>query len=113
MDVASEAMEAEAPFGSVAGAGADVGQIGISVEPVASLQTQTPHTQAAALTASDLTTFTTKMLESFHSFATSFASPREQAMRQTDQQWIPLGSLHRWHANFQRKLGADPLFWRK
>ena len=91
----------------------DVGQIGISVEPVATLKTQTPHASAAALTASDLTTFTQKMLESLHQFATSFGSTREQAMRQADQQWIPLGVLNRWYTNFQRKLGADPLFWRK
>lgn len=62
------AMDTASPFGTVAGAGADVGQIGISVESLARLKAHTPHASAAALTASDLTTFTQKMLESLHQF---------------------------------------------
>jgi hypothetical protein len=94
-------------------AGADVGSIGVSVEAVSALQQQTPNPSAAAPTTSDLQTFTTKMLESFFQFATSFASEKEAAMRQTDTQWVPLGCLQRWHQNFQHKMGLDPFFWRK
>ena len=53
-----------------------------------------------------------KMVENFFNFAGSFASEREQALRQADQTWIPLGALQRWHENFVAKLQRDPNFWR-
>ena len=52
------------------------------------------------------------MAENFVNFAGSFASAREQALRATDQEWIPLGALHRWHENFVGKMQRDPNFWR-
>eukprot|EP00039_Didymoeca_costata_P005132 m.78759 g.78759 ORF g.78759 m.78759 type:complete len:194 (-) comp12688_c0_seq1:1656-2237(-) len=100
------------PFHGVAGM-ADIGQIGISIEPKTDLMQQTPVAAAAAPTVSDFAVFSEKMLESFFNFASSFSSPREQALRQSDQNWIPIGTLQRWRENFHRKLAADPLFWKK
>lgn len=105
---AGAAANAFGGFAAVTG----VAQIGISVEPIDKLQHETPDAVAKAPTASDLILFGQKMAENFVNFAGSFASAREQALRATDQEWIPLGALHRWHENFVGKMQRDPNFWR-
>eukprot|EP00041_Stephanoeca_diplocostata_P012738 m.214083 g.214083 ORF g.214083 m.214083 type:complete len:193 (+) comp19068_c0_seq2:142-720(+) len=102
----------ENPYATSIG-GPAVAQIGISIEPLELLVRETPDSAARAPTAADLELFTQKMLESFYTFATSFASPREEALRRQDDTWIPLGVLMRWKESFYKKMQLDPLFWRK
>eukprot|EP00053_Salpingoeca_punica_P028014 m.26643 g.26643 ORF g.26643 m.26643 type:complete len:199 (+) comp9962_c0_seq1:84-680(+) len=83
--------------------------VGISVEPLADLAQQTPVTQAAAPTASDLTLFTQRMLESLLNYASSFAVD----IPGVTESLIGFSVVRRWHEQFMHKLMQDPLFWRK
>eukprot|EP00051_Salpingoeca_urceolata_P029862 m.491255 g.491255 ORF g.491255 m.491255 type:complete len:210 (+) comp29560_c0_seq1:348-977(+) len=98
---------------AAAAAGPPIAQIGVSIEPIAELTQHTPLPAAKAATASDFATFTQKTVESLFQFLTSFAVPREQALRSGDPNWVPLGALQRWHENYLHKLHLDPNFWKK
>ena len=86
--------------------------IGISVEPLSQLVQQTPSSHTQASTVDSLTEFSQKMLENFFNYASSFAVvPAQGPMNMTDN-YVPLGVVQHWYENFQRKLQANPSFWK-
>lgn len=89
-----------------------VAQIGISVEPLASIVNQTPVSVAAPTTVDSFTEFTTKMLENFFNYASSFAQTQALMTPNPMESYVPLSTLENWFTNFQRRLQANPYFWK-
>lgn len=85
-------------------------QIGISVEPLASVQ------QQAALinnqTASSFLEFGQKMIQNFVNFTSSFAVTAQQMNPVLNETYVPLSTLQTWYTNFERRLQQNPYFWR-
>eukprot|EP00049_Salpingoeca_infusionum_P008560 m.142030 g.142030 ORF g.142030 m.142030 type:complete len:189 (+) comp14047_c0_seq5:208-774(+) len=90
-----------------------VAQIGLSSEPLAELAQAAPTPQAKALTQSDLVTFTNFTVESLFNFVTSFSCTPEEAATKEQDDWFPIGCLHKWFETFKNKLEHDPVFWRR
>ncbi len=90
-------------FGQPVLSSAHNAQIGISIESSQSILNYS--TPADNTTTSNLPTFiefTQKMLDNFFNYVTSFG----------DSNYISMGVVQQWYQNFQRKLQADPNFWR-
>lgn len=87
-------------------------QIGISVEPLISIANQTPVTVAAPSTVDSFTEFTSKMLENFFNYASSFALTQATMVPNSTETYVPLGTLQNWYVNFQRRLQTNPYFWK-
>ncbi|CAG7826390.1 unnamed protein product [Allacma fusca] len=77
-------------------------KIGLSVESITSINQSTPAATTAPVTVSAFVEFSQKMLENFVNYATSFG----------DSNYISLQTVKNWYDNFQRRLQADPYFWR-
>jgi len=77
-------------------------QIGISVESAESVALSTPVASATPSNVSSFVEFSQKMLDNFVNYATSFG----------DTNYISLQTVKNWYENFQRRLQADPYFWK-
>ena len=102
------------PFGQamidgLGGLSATTALIAVSVEPVGEIVQQTPVSNSQASTADSFTEFTQKMLENFFNYISSFAfqSPVNPA-----ETYVPLPAVQQWFENFQRRLQANPNFWK-
>ena len=89
-----------------------IAKIGISVEPLDQLSQQTPATNTTASSVSTFMEFTTKMLENFYNYASSFSLMQSQMTPNPSETYVPLSTLQTWFNNFQRKLQHDPNFWK-
>jgi len=87
-------------------------QIGISVEPLSTINNHTPVTVATPTTVDSFTEFTTKMLENFFNYASSFAQTQAMMVPNATETYVPLSTLQNWFTNFQRRLQTNPYFWR-
>ncbi|XP_034252648.1 protein OPI10 homolog [Thrips palmi] len=89
-------------------------QIGISVEPLTSVQQQISQivTSADGSTATNFREFCTKMLENFMNYASSFSQSQSEMIPNPSQQYVPLSTLQTWYDNFNRRLENNPYFWR-
>ena len=89
-------------------------QIGISVEPLTSVQQQVSQlpTTPDGSTATNFRDFCTKMLENFMNYASSFSQSQSQMLPNPSEQYVPLSSLQSWYNNFNRRLEQNPYFWR-
>ncbi|PIK50095.1 hypothetical protein BSL78_13021 [Apostichopus japonicus] len=88
-------------------------QIGISVEPLDQIVQQTPVSAAQASHMDNVTQYTTKLLENFYNFASSFAINQSQMTPQPNVSFIPSTVLDQWYQSFKRKLQQDPNFWKR
>lgn len=86
-----------------------IAQIGISIEPEATILQQTPSTTCDANT---YYVFGKKMLENFINFATSFTISQSQMVPNPSETYVPLSTLTTWFNNFQRRLEQNPNFWK-
>ncbi|GAB0100391.1 Protein OPI10 homolog [Sergentomyia squamirostris] len=84
-----------------------IAQIGISIEPEASIVQQTPATSATSYLQ-----FGQKMLENFFNYVSSFAVTQAQMLPNPAETFVPLSTLHTWFTNFQRRLQQNPNFWK-
>lgn len=84
------------------------GMIGISVEPIQSIEALTPaaEIQTAAVQTS-LAEFTQRMLENFYNYASSFAKDAPDG-----RSYVPFATLQTWFENFKRRLEMNPNFWK-
>ncbi|XP_038053022.1 protein Hikeshi-like isoform X2 [Patiria miniata] len=89
-----------------------VSQIGIAVEPTAQIAQQIPAKNTQTSNVSNFTEFTTKMLENFYNFASSFGITQAQMTPQPDVSWVPLTVLDKWYETFKRKMSQDVNFWK-
>ena len=86
--------------------------IGISVEPLSEIAQKTPSANTEASTVSQFAEFSQKMLENLFNYASSFAVDPKQGGLSPSETYIPASALRQWYENFQRKLRADPKFWK-
>ena len=99
-------------FGNLALQQSHLAQIGISVEPLAQLAQQTPVTSTSEMSIAPFVEFSTKMLESFFNYASSFAVQQAQMVPNPTETFVPLSTLQKWFENFQRRLQQNPYFWK-
>ena len=83
-------------------------QIGISVEPLATLTQQTPAPSAAPSNVALMMQAATKMLEGFVNYTTSFALTQSRMTPNPTEMFVPLSTMQQWYENFQKKLTLDP-----
>lgn len=87
-------------------------QIGIMVEPLAEIVQKIPATNTEVSTVDSFTEFSQKMLENFFNYASSFSViPSTDAMDPSGS-YVPMRVLQHWYSNFQRRLQANPHFWK-
>ena len=87
-------------------------QIGISVEPLSQLQQQTLASNTAPSKMSSFMEFSSKMLENFYNYASSFAQTQAQMTPQPQETFVPLSVLQNWYKSFERKMQHNPNFWK-
>lgn len=87
-----------------------IAQIGISIEPEASILQQTPSTSGQD--ANTYYVFGKKMLENFVNFASSFTVSQSQMTPNPSETYVPISTLTTWFNNFQRRLEQNPNFWK-
>ena len=87
-------------------------QIGISVEALDQLQSQTPAANTSVSTVESFVQFSTKMVENLFNYVSSFAVTQAQMVPNPSETFVPLSSLHSWYSSFKRKLEFDPNFWK-
>lgn len=96
------------PFGTVNPSHVSSAMVGISVEPIAQIDSLTPATEAQATSnINSFGEFTQKMLENFYNYASSFAKDAPDG-----NQYVPLSTLQNWFENFKRRLTLNPNFWK-
>ncbi|XP_005105901.1 protein Hikeshi [Aplysia californica] len=99
-------------FGAMAQQQSHQAQIGISVEQLDQIAQQTPATVANAPSVPAFVEFSTKMLESFFNYASSFAASHNQIAMSHSETFVPMSTLKNWFENFQRRLQQNPYFWK-
>jgi hypothetical protein len=87
-------------------------QIGILVEPLVEIGQKTASQDAEASKVDNFTEFAQKMLENLFNYASSFAVSPTQGTMHPNTSYIPIDSLQSWYTNFQRRLQANPNFWK-
>lgn len=86
--------------------------IGIRVEQLVDMIQRTPVTGTQATTVPSMEEFSQKMIENLFNFVSSFAvDPREGTMT-IGETYIPSSALQQWYTTFQRRLAANPNFWK-
>lgn len=88
-------------------------QIGISIEPLAALAQQTPISNSTPSTLNSFLQYTQKMLENFVNFSMSFAVTQSQMQPNPSETFVPMSTVEKWYKNFERKMSANPNFWKK
>jgi len=81
--------------------------IGLSVEPLSTIDALVPAIEAQVSNLSSFVEYTQKMLENFFNYAASFATPAPDG-----QQYVPLAAVQNWYTTFQRRLEQNPNFWK-
>ena len=87
-------------------------QIGIVVEPLTEIIQKTPSLDTEAAKVDTFTEFSQKMLENFFNFAGSFSVIPGQDPINPSLSYVPMNVLQNWYSNFQRRLQANPQFWK-
>ena len=81
--------------------------IGLSVEPLSSIDAIVPSAEAQVSNLSSFVEYTQKMLENCFNYVASFAQPAPDG-----QQYVPLSAVQNWYTTFQRRLEQNPNFWK-
>ena len=100
------------PFGQFGSQQSHMAQVGISVEPLDQLAQQTPALNTAPSAVNSFVEFSSKMLESFYNYASSFAVTQAQMTPNPTETFVPISTLQNWFVNFQRRLQQNPNFWK-
>ncbi len=87
-------------------------QIGIMVEPLAEISQKTVSPDTVASQVQSFTEFSQKMLENFFNYASSFAVSPSQSVLDSSAIYVPIDVLQKWYAKFERRLQANPQFWK-
>ena len=86
--------------------------IGVQVEQLTEMVQKTPASGTQASTMGTMTEFSQKMVENLFNFASSFAVDPSQGMLTAGELYIPSSALRQWYTTFQRRLAANPNFWK-
>ena len=82
--------------------------IGISVETNNVIDQLQPSIEAQVTNISSFVEFSTKMLQNFYNYVSSFSL----VVPADGQQYVPLSTLQNWYTTFERRLGQNPNFWK-
>ena len=87
-------------------------QIGIMVETLSEISQKSVSPDTTASQVQSFTEFSQKMLENFFNYASSFAVSPGQSPMNPATTYVPIDVLQKWYATFERRLQANPQFWR-
>lgn len=87
-------------------------QVAIMVEPVSEIIQKVPASNTEASTVDNFTDFSQKMLENFFNYASSFCVTPATSPIDPSATYVPMAVLQQWYTNFQRRLQANPQFWK-
>lgn len=97
------------------------GQLGISVEPIMNIMGQTPVQNAEPSNLPAFVEFSQKMVENLFNYTSSYAvNPTDlvnqyhcnSAAAKPSETYVPFSSMKQWYTNFERRLQANPYFWK-
>uniref|UniRef100_A0A915IT12 Hikeshi-like domain-containing protein n=1 Tax=Romanomermis culicivorax TaxID=13658 RepID=A0A915IT12_ROMCU len=86
--------------------------IGVSLEPISVVQNLTVSENSQAQLATNVTEFTSKILENLVNFTTSFAISSNEVQNRPADTYIPMNAFQKWYENIGRKLKNNPYFWK-
>ena len=86
--------------------------VGVRVEPLEELVLKTPASGTQASSLPSMTEFSQKMVENLFNYASSFAVDPRQSPLAPGETYIPSSTLRDWYNTFQRRLAANPNFWK-
>jgi len=88
----------------------NVAQIGVSVEPLTTIEQQAA---AVTVTATNFfTDFVQKMMTNFVNYVSSFTVTQAQMTANPTENYVPLSTLQNWYNIFERRLQQNPNFWK-
>ena len=102
----------EAMMASLAEMSSTTALIGITVEPALHIAQLTPASNTQASNVDSFTEFSTKMVENFFNYASSFAVLPAQTPINPMENYVPLTVLQSWYETFMRRLQSNPNFWK-
>ncbi|XP_059486322.1 protein OPI10 homolog [Neocloeon triangulifer] len=85
-------------------------QIGLSIEPLFTIQQSTPAITTEPFKGSKFAEFTQKMLDNFVNYMTSFGITQSEMTPNPNETFLPMSKMQTWYANFQRRLAQNPDF---
>jgi protein Hikeshi len=85
-------------------------QIGISIEPLFTIQQSTPAVATEPYRGSKYAEFTQKMLENFVNYMSSFGITQAEMNPNPSETYLPMSKMQTWYSNFQRRLSQNPDF---
>ncbi len=87
-------------------------QIGISVEPLQTIASQTPPSMTEPSKATLFMEFAQKTVQNLFDYIASFAVTQSQMIPSPNESFIPMSALRNWFTNYERRLQQNPNFWR-
>lgn len=94
-----------------------VAQIGISLEPIESVNQMVPAIDTSASSLATFAEFVNKTVGNMYNFSASFSRPLSELVNDPSnypsKQYVPLASVQSWYENYTNRLKNDPNFWKK
>lgn len=87
-------------------------QIGISIEPLNQIQSQSPNAITEPSNTSTFLEFADNAVRNLFDYVASFSVTQSQMTPNPNEVYIPMSALRNWFTNFSRKLQLNPQFWR-
>ncbi|VDL64061.1 unnamed protein product [Nippostrongylus brasiliensis] len=87
-------------------------QVGIMVEPLASIEGREAAEGTQTSQQSTLSEFADKLLRNLVNHAESYTTRMPRPDNQGYADYIPVSALQEWYTNFQRRFQQNPYFWR-
>ena len=87
-------------------------QIGISIEPLDQIASQSPNAITEPSNTSTFLEFAERAVQNLFDYVASFAVTQSQMTANPTEVFVPMSVLRNWYTNFSRKLQLNPQFWR-
>nr|CAG4649668.1 EOG090X0D82 [Scapholeberis mucronata] len=100
------------PFGLNQGGIHHHAQIGISIEPLEVISSQSPNAITEPTNTSTFQEFAERTVQNLFNYVASFAVTQAQMTPNPTENYIPMSALKNWYNGFLRKLELNPQFWR-
>ena len=87
-------------------------QIGVSIEPLTQIASQSPNAITEPSNTSTFMEFAQRVVQNLFDYVASFAVTQSQMTANPNESYIPMSAVRGWYNNFLRKLELNPQFWR-
>jgi len=87
-------------------------QIGVSIEPLSQIASQSPNAITEPSNTSTFMEFAQRVVQNLFDYVASFAVAQSQMTANPNESYIPMSAIRSWYNNFLRKLELNPQFWR-